>query len=131
MDTRFVIAISGSGSWRRDSRGRLFEKLDSGVAHRPLSYVAKGLVVGFLMAVAGGFLAAATGMAPLPWILTGVLTGVIVLASGRLLSARTVIGARTLAKVPMLKPDCVCALQRKRPQKLGFGVWRDIFSGPV
>ena len=37
MDTRFVIATSGSGSWRRDSRGRLFEKLDSGVAHRPLS----------------------------------------------------------------------------------------------
>jgi hypothetical protein len=64
-----------------------------------LLHAAKGLVVGFLMAVAGGFLAATTGTAPLPWILTGTLTGVIILASGRLLSARTIAGARTLAKV--------------------------------
>jgi hypothetical protein len=35
----------------------------------------------------------------LPWILTGILTGVIILASGRLLSARTIAGTRTLAKV--------------------------------
>jgi len=36
---------------------------------------------------------------PLPWILTGIFTGVIILASGRLLSARTIAGARTLAKI--------------------------------
>ena len=64
-----------------------------------LFYAAKGLVVAFLMALAGGFLAAATDTAPLPWILTGTLTGVIILVSGWLLSARTIAGAHTLAKV--------------------------------
>jgi uncharacterized membrane protein len=51
------------------------------------------------MAVAGGFLAAATGTAPWFWILAGIVTGVIILASGTFLSARTIAGARTLAKV--------------------------------
>jgi len=71
-----------------------------------LVYAAKGLMIGVLMAVAGNFLAVVTGTAPLPWILTGILTGVIILASGRLLSARTIAGARTLAKVaPRLLPS--------------------------
>jgi len=86
-------------------RESVFDALVAGgyYAHRPdrvrLIYAAKGLVLGFLVAVAGGFLAAVTGTPPLPWILTGILTGLIILASGRLLSARTIAGARTLAKV--------------------------------
>ena len=64
-----------------------------------LVYAAKGLIIAVLMAVAGAFLAAATATGSFPWILCGVLTGMIVLGSGRLLSARTITGARTLAKV--------------------------------
>ncbi len=62
-------------------------------------YTAKGVFAGFAMAVAGAFLATKTGTPKLPWILTGVLTGMILAFSGRLLSARTIAGARTAAKV--------------------------------
>lgn len=64
-----------------------------------LLYIAKGLVVGFGMAVAGGFLASATRTAAFPLILTGILTGAIIVVCGPLLSARTIAGTRTLAKV--------------------------------
>ena len=64
-----------------------------------LLYIAKGLVVGFGMAVAGGFLATATGAAAWPFFLTGILTGAIIVVCGPLLSARTIAGTRTLAKV--------------------------------
>jgi hypothetical protein len=64
-----------------------------------LLYIAKGLVVGGAMALGGGFLASATGVASLPLILTGVFTGAIMVVFGPLLSARTTAGARVLAKV--------------------------------
>src|SRR5215472_13875005 len=64
-----------------------------------LLYIAKGLFAGLGMAFAGGFLAAATGTAALPLILTGILTGAIIVVFGPLLSARTIAGTRTLAKV--------------------------------
>ncbi|MFI5116474.1 MAG: DUF2207 domain-containing protein [Terriglobales bacterium] len=64
-----------------------------------LLYIAKGVVVGTGMAVAGVLLAAATGAAPFPLVLAGILTGVIIVVCGRLLSSRTIAGTRTLAKV--------------------------------
>lgn len=72
-------------------------------AHRPdqtqLLYAAKGVLAGFVMAIAGGMLAAKTGMVPWPWILIGALTGAFIWVSGKLLSPRTAAGARTFAKV--------------------------------
>ncbi len=85
-DSIFDALVAGGYYQNRPDRARLL-------------YVAKGLVVGFLMAVAGGFLARVTGTPSWPWILTGILTGLIILVAGKLLTARTNAGARTLAKV--------------------------------
>jgi hypothetical protein len=80
-------------------------------------YVVKGLVLGFVMAGAGGFLAKATGAAPWPWILAGILTGAILLGSGTFLSARTLAGSRALAKLLGFK-DFLERVEKDQIQRL-------------
>jgi uncharacterized membrane protein len=71
--------------------------------HRPdtvrQGYIGVGFVIGVLLFVGGGYLAAATGMSPFTWIASGILTGIIICAFGWFMPARTITGVRTLEKV--------------------------------
>ena len=71
--------------------------------HRPdtvrQGYIGVGFVLGVLLFVGGGYLAAATGMSPFTWIASGILTGIIICAFGWFMPARTITGVRTLEKV--------------------------------
>jgi hypothetical protein len=62
-------------------------------------YAAKGIFLGFVMAVIGAVLAIATKTGPVPLILTGLVAGAIVFGFGWFLPARTSKGARTFAKL--------------------------------
>jgi hypothetical protein len=62
-------------------------------------YATKGVLLGILMAVIGGVLAAWIKMTPLLLILTDLFTGAVVLGFGFFLPARTRDGARTLSKL--------------------------------
>jgi uncharacterized membrane protein YgcG len=71
--------------------------------HRPdqrrRAMVALGVLFAFLMLPVGGALAAYTGTAPIPWIVTAILGGIMIAVFGRLMTGRTIAGARTFAKV--------------------------------
>jgi hypothetical protein len=64
-----------------------------------IKYGVSGVFLGFAMAVAGGFLASITKMAPLALIGIGAFTGAIVLGFGFFLPARTRAGTQLLARV--------------------------------
>ena len=86
-------------------RDALFDELVASghYANRPdrirMLYAGKGVLLGLLLASAGGYLAAATNLAPVALILTGLFTGAIVVGFGRLMPARTNRGAQTMAKL--------------------------------
>ena len=76
---------------------------DGYYARRPDSvrstYIAAGVVVGFLLIFGGVKLAASQGMAPLAFIIAGVLTGAIICGFGWFMPAHTEQGARALEGV--------------------------------
>lgn len=86
-------------------RDCIFDALmaDGYYLHRPdtvrQGYIGAGLVIGILIAVAGGALGAVTGVAHLTWVIAGILTGAVICIFGWFMPARTLAGARTLAKV--------------------------------
>jgi hypothetical protein len=82
-----------------------------------LLYAAAGVLIGLVMAVAGVVLATSTNTDRLPWVVTGILTGTIILGFGRLLSARTVLGVRTVAKIVGFK-DFIGRVEKDRIQRL-------------
>ncbi|HXW54390.1 MAG TPA: DUF2207 domain-containing protein [Candidatus Cybelea sp.] len=62
-------------------------------------YVGTGLVIGFLIVALGSWWAKQSGMPPLTWFVAGILSGAIICLLGWFMTARTISGARTLAKV--------------------------------
>lgn len=100
----FDSLVAGNYYQRRPDQVRLF-------------YTAAGIIVAFFMSVAGGVLATATRTDLLPWIGTGVLTGLIILGFGRLLSPRTVLGVRTVAKILGFR-DFIGRVEKDRIQRL-------------
>jgi uncharacterized membrane protein len=76
---------------------------DGYYARRPDSvrstYIAAGVVVGFLLIFGGVKLAASQGMAPLAFIIAGILTGAIICGFGWFMPAHTEQGARALEGV--------------------------------
>lgn len=86
-------------------RNAIFDRLvaEGYYASRPdwirIKYGVSGVFLGFVMAVAGGFLASMTKMDPLALIGIGAFAGVMVLGFGFFLPARTSVGAQVLAKV--------------------------------
>jgi hypothetical protein len=86
-------------------RNAIFDRLvaEGYYASRPdwirIKYGVSGVFLGFVMAVAGGFLASMTKMDPLALIGIGAFTAVMVLGFGFFLPARTSVGAQVLAKV--------------------------------
>jgi len=62
-------------------------------------WVVWGLLVGMLVAIGGGNLAAKFSLTPVPFFVAGFFSGLILLCFGRIMPARTVAGARTLEKV--------------------------------
>jgi uncharacterized membrane protein len=63
------------------------------------SYIAAGLVVGFLLVFGGAKIASNLGMAPLTFMIAGILTGAIVCGFGWFMPAHTQQGARALEGV--------------------------------
>jgi uncharacterized membrane protein len=86
-------------------RDAIFDALmgDGYYLHRPdtvrQGYIGAGLIIGILIAFFGGNLGAATGVARFTWILAGIFTGGVICIFGWFMPARTITGARTLAKV--------------------------------
>jgi len=86
-------------------RDRIFDALvlDNYYLHRPdlvrQKYLGAGIMIGLFMAVLGGYIANAAGMATLPWAIAGIITGVVICIFGHWMSARTITGVRTLEKV--------------------------------
>ncbi len=86
-DCVFDALVAGGYYARRPDRLRQF-------------YVAAGLLIGMLVALMGRFLAATGTPTPwFPWILSGILTAMIILGFGWFMPARSITGARALAKV--------------------------------
>ncbi len=83
-------------------RNRIFDSLMSHryYLHRPdkvrQAYIIGGVIAGFALGWGGGVLAAAMGMAPLPFIISAILTGGIIVLFGWFMPARTAEGARVL-----------------------------------
>jgi uncharacterized membrane protein YgcG len=86
-------------------QGRL---LDSLVAHRyyrhrpdttRYSYIALGLVLGFLIFWGGGYVGKILGMQPLPFVISGIATGAVICIFGWFMPARTLQGTRALEAV--------------------------------
>jgi len=86
-------------------RDCIFDSLmaDGYYLHRPdtvrQAYIGVGLIIGILIVFLGGALGVATGVARLTWTLAGILTGAVICIFGWFMPARTISGARTLAKV--------------------------------
>ncbi|MFZ0641824.1 MAG: DUF2207 domain-containing protein [Candidatus Acidiferrales bacterium] len=86
-------------------RDRIFNALmsDGYYLHRPdtvkQGYIGGGLVIGFLLVAATGFLSQHTGIASGTWIVAGIATGAVIAIFGWFMSARTVAGERALEKV--------------------------------
>jgi Predicted membrane protein (DUF2207) C-terminal domain/Predicted membrane protein (DUF2207) N-terminal domain len=86
-------------------RDRLFDALvtDGYYLHRPDSvrqgYIGAGLLIGFLLVASSAGLANFTGVASLTWTLSGILAGAVICGFGWFMTARTISGARTFAKI--------------------------------
>jgi hypothetical protein len=86
-------------------RDAIFDALmgDGYYLHRPdtvrQGYIGAGLIIGILITFFGGVLGAATGVARFTWILAGIFTGGVICIFGWFMPARTIAGARTLARV--------------------------------
>jgi len=86
-------------------RDRIFDALmaDGYYLHRPdtvrQAYIGAGIVIGVLIIVFGGSLGVATGVAKLTWTIAGIATGAVICIFGWFMPARTISGARTLARV--------------------------------
>jgi uncharacterized membrane protein YgcG len=86
-------------------RDAIFDALvaDGYYLHRPdtvrQGYMGAGLIVGFLLWAGSHSLASATGIVSLTWLITGIVTAAIICGFGWFMPARTIAGARTLAKV--------------------------------
>jgi Predicted membrane protein (DUF2207) len=86
-------------------RDRIFNALmsDGYYLHRPdtvkQGYMGGGLLIGFLLVAATGFLSQHTGIASGTWIVAGIATGAVIAIFGWFMSARTVAGERALEKV--------------------------------
>lgn len=86
-------------------RDCIFDALmaDGYYLHRPdtvrQGYIGAGILIGAMLAVFGGALGAATGIAKFTWVIAGILTGAVICIFGWFMPARTLTGARTFAKV--------------------------------
>ena len=86
-------------------RDRIFDALveDGYYLRRPdtvrQGYVGTGLLTGFLLMAFSGALANSTGVASLTWVLAGILSGAVICGIGWFMTARTIAGSRTFAKV--------------------------------
>jgi uncharacterized membrane protein len=86
-------------------RDRIFDALmtDGYYLHRPdtvqQAYIGAGIVIGILLAIFGGGLGVATGVAHLTWVIAGISTGLVICIFGYFMPARTLTGARTYARV--------------------------------
>ena len=86
-------------------RDRIFDALvkDGYYLRRPdtvrQGYVGAGLLSGFLLMAFSAALANSTGVASLTWVIAGILSGAVICGIGWFMTARTVAGARTYAKV--------------------------------
>jgi hypothetical protein len=71
--------------------------------HRPdtvrAGYVGTGLVIGFMIVALGSWWAKQSGMSQLTWFVAGISSGAIICLLGWFMTARTITGARTVAKV--------------------------------
>jgi Predicted membrane protein (DUF2207) len=89
--------------------------------HRPdtvrAGYVGTGLVIGFLIIALGNWWAKQSGMSALTWLLAGILSGAIICLIGWFMSARTITGARTVAKVLGFE-DFLSRVESDRIQRL-------------
>jgi uncharacterized membrane protein len=86
-------------------RSAIFDALvaDGYYLHRPdtvrQGYLGAGMIIGFLLWAGSRSLANATGVVPLTWFITGLVTAGIICGFGWFMPARTIAGARTLAKL--------------------------------
>jgi Predicted membrane protein (DUF2207) len=86
-------------------RDCIFDALiqDGYYLHRPdtvrQGYIGGGLVIGFMIIALGNWWAKQSGMSPATWTMAGILAGAIICGFGWFMPARTITGARTLAKV--------------------------------
>jgi len=62
-------------------------------------YIGAGLAIGFMIVFGGNWLAKQSGMSNLPWFVAGIASGAIICGFGWFMTARTIMGARTFAKV--------------------------------
>jgi len=71
--------------------------------HRPDNvrggWMAGGIIIGVMLALAGNWIAAGLGMPPLPFIISGIATGLVMLVFGYFMPARTNKGERALEGV--------------------------------
>jgi uncharacterized membrane protein YgcG len=86
-------------------RSAIFDALvaDGYYLHRPdtvrQGYLGAGLIIGFLLWAGSRSLENATGIVTLTWFITGLVTAGVICGFGWFMPARTITGARTLAKV--------------------------------
>lgn len=86
-------------------RSAIFDALvaDGYYLHRPdtvrQGYLGAGLIIGFLLWAGSRSLENATGIVTLTWFITGLLTAAVICGFGWFMPARTITGARALAKV--------------------------------
>lgn len=86
-------------------RDRIFDALvsDGYYLHRPdtvrQGYIGGGLLIGILIAFVGNWLSNALHTSQFAWFLSGILCGAVICVFGYFMPARTILGARTYAKV--------------------------------
>ena len=71
--------------------------------HRPdtirKAYLTGGIIIGIVLVKFSRMLGMWSGVAPLTWVITGFATGAVICGFGWFMTARTITGARTLARV--------------------------------
>jgi Predicted membrane protein (DUF2207) len=89
--------------------------------HRPdtvrAGYIGTGLVLGFMIIALGNWWAKQSGMSGLTWTLAGLFSGAIICLLGWFMTARTITGARTVAKVLGFE-DFLSRVESDRIQRL-------------
>jgi hypothetical protein len=86
-------------------KDQIFDALmtDGYYLHRPdvvrQSYIGVGVLIGLLLAIGSGWFQGVTGVASFTWVIAGIVTGAIICGVGWFMTARTLTGARTYAKV--------------------------------